>query len=153
MPTSAGPASPPPRDRAPTWSRAASWAVGFLAAYAFFVLVQALLAYQAGLTEPRGVVRAVVRILLITVLTWALTQRQQWAWWAAMVASGLFALAGILGAIALGAAAISGVPAAADPLLPFGAVSVALLAGAEVSLIGAFCALVVGLRQHANANR
>jgi hypothetical protein len=147
-----GSGEPPPPEETHSWSPAASWAVGFLAAYAFLVLIFATLAYLADLTAFGGVARAVVRILGIAVVAWGLTKRQRWAWRAAMVVSGLLALRGILGAVALGATAASGDLADAEALLPFGAVSAALLAGIALSAIGAFCALVVGLQQRGDAD-
>ena len=43
----------PPRQAAMAWPPVASWAVGLLAAYAFLVLVQALLAYLAERERSR----------------------------------------------------------------------------------------------------
>lgn len=128
------------------WSAAASWAVGFLAAYAFLVLIQVALAFLAHRTQVGDVGWAVSRILGTVGLAWALLRRQRWAWWLATVLCGVFGLLGVLAAIVLVASVLFG-SAEPESLLPFGLVSAALVAGTMLSLVGALCALVVGLTQ------
>jgi len=129
------------------WPQAASWAIGLLLVHAFLVLIGATLAFRADLADGRNIARSVGRVLGVVILVRALVRGRRWAWWVTVVWSGVLCVFGLLGSIAV-VVAVRADALEADLLLPFGAVSVALVAGIVLTMAGTFCALVVGLIQH-----
>jgi hypothetical protein len=104
-------------------------AAALLLVYAAIALLGPILLYQAG---GRLWLRVLVRVIGAVVMAWGLYQRARWAWWVAVVFSGLGALTGILGLAVTGRMGPLLMIPRATVLAP---IAVAALAGTLVLLV------------------
>lgn len=75
-------------------------AIGFLVAYGLLLAGNTVL-YWSWSGDSSEAPRVVVRLVGVTLLSFALARRQRWAWWLTVVASGLGAILGAVGGAAI----------------------------------------------------